>query len=173
MKKNIILVLLICLMLLGITGCSNNSNNKSKDTKQETKETKKDDSENKGTTMIDDELITIIFYEKTMKGKYPSVHFNVKNNSQKGISIEPLGIINDIEMTGRFVISNSKGQWESPSIAFNPGESYDTYFGYMDNYSQQQLELEKFVNMDLTFYVSEKDDEGGWKHIKDYKVHID
>ena len=96
MKKNIILVLLICIMLLGITGCSNNSNNKSKDIIQETKETKKDDSENKGTTMIDDELITIIFFEKTMKGKYPSVHFNVKNNSQKGISIEPLGIINDI-----------------------------------------------------------------------------
>lgn len=43
----------------------------------------------------------------------------------------------------------------------------------MDNYSKEQLDLEKFANMDLTFYISEKDEYGGWKFIRDYKVHID
>ncbi len=169
MKKNIIVFLLIC-FIVGITGCGNKSSNNIEQEKEEKENT---NLENKGTTMIDDERITIIYYEKTMKGKYPSVHFNVKNNSKKEIRIEPLGKINNLEMTGRFIISDSEGKWASPYIEFKTGESYDVYFGYMNNYSNQQLDFEKFIDMDLTFYVSENNVSGGWPHVKDYKVHID
>ncbi len=172
MKNKIIVFLLMCFITITLTGCRNNNfNDSSNDTEKNTEENEK--LEQKGTIMVDDEIITIIFYEKTMKGKYPSVHFHVKNNSQKGIRIEPLGVINDIEMTGRFIISNSDGKWASPYIEFKPGEAYDVYFGYVDNYSNEQLDFNKFVNMDLTFYVSENNGNGGWPHIKDYKVHID
>ena len=174
MKKNIIVILLICFITIGITGCgSDNSKNTSNDAEQKTEEKDNTKVENKGVTMVDDERITIVYYEKTMKGKYPSVHFNVKNNSQNGIRIEPLGIINNLKMTGRFIISNSDGKWASPYIEFKPGESYDVYYGYVDNYSNEQLDFEKFVNMDLTFYVSENNANNGWPHVKDYKVHID
>ncbi len=169
MKKNIIIILLICFIAIGITGCGNNNSNK---TEQKNEEQEKTKTENKGTTMINDDRITIVYYEKTMKGQYPAVRFNIKNNSQKGIRIEPLGTINDLKMTGRFIISNSDGKWTSPYIEFKPGESYDVYFGYADNYSKEELDIEEFVNMDLTFYVSENN-ENGWSHVKDYKVHID
>lgn len=151
------------------------NNNSKKKIENETQYSHNDNGsvENGGITMVDDDLITIIYYEKTMKGQYPAMRFNVKNNSEKDINIEPLGTINDLEMTGRFIISNSDGKWASPYIKIKPGESYDTYFGYMDNYSKEQLDLEKFANMDLTFYISEKDEYGGWKFIRDYKVHID
>ncbi|MBR1936315.1 MAG: hypothetical protein IJ842_01345 [Bacilli bacterium] len=170
MKKNISL-LLILIMVIGITGC-NKSDEKNNTSNKDNGSVEIKENKVQGKTMVDDELITIIYYEKTMKGQYPAVKFNVKNNSNKEMSIEPLGIINNIEMTGRFIISNSKGQWASPNIEFNSGESYDLYFGYMDNYSKEQLDFEKFVDMDLTFAVSEKNEYGGWSHIKDYKVHI-
>ena len=174
MKKNIIVILLICFITIGITGCrNNNSKNTSNNAEQKTEENENTKVENKGTTMVDDERITIVYYEKTMKGKYPSVHFNVKNNSENEIRIEPLGIINNLEMTGRFIISNSEGKWASPYIEFKPGESYDVYYGYADNYSNEQLAFEKFVDMDLTFYVFENNENNGWPHVKDYKVHID
>ena len=82
-------------------------------------------------------------------------------------------LINNLEMTGRFIISNSDGKWVSPYIEFKPGESYDVYYGYADNYSNEQLAFEKFVDMDLTFYVFENNENNGWPHVKDYKVHID
>lgn len=170
MKRNIITILLICLIVIGITGCGNSSSNNNERINEEKENIKL---ESKGTVMVNDDRLTIIYYEKTMKGQYPVVHFNVKNNSQKEIRIEPLGIINNLEMTGRFIISNSDGKWASPYIEFKPGEGYDVYFGYVDNYSKAQLEFEKFVNMDLTFYVSENNANGGWPHVKDYKVHID
>lgn len=174
MKKNIIVIILLCFIAIGITGCgNNNSNDTSNNTEQKSEEKDNTKLEKKGITMVGDERITIIYYEKTFKGKYPSVHFNVKNNSQKGIRIEPLGIINNLEMTGRFIISDANGKWTSPYIEFKPGESYDVYFGYADNYSKEQLDFEKFVNMDLTFYVSENNENNGWSHVKDYKVHID
>ena len=172
MKKSILFGFLACLMLLGITGCGNKTNVSSKNDQANSNETETAKQENMGSTMVDDDRITIIYYEKNMKGKYPSVHFHVKNNSQNDLRIEPLGIIHDLNMTGRFIISNSEGKWASPYIEFKPGESYDVYFGYMDNYSQQQLDMEKFVNMDLTFYVSENNN-GSWSHVKDYQVHID
>ncbi len=170
--KKVLFSLFICVMLMGMTGCGNQQNDVPTKKEQDQNEVENIKEDNHGTTMVDDERITIIYYEKTMKGKYPSVHFYVKNNSQDALRIEPLGIIHDIEMTGRFIISNAEGKWTSPHIEFKPGESYDVYFGYMDNYSQQQLELERFVNMDLTFYVSENNN-GGWSHVKDYQVHID
>ena len=174
MKKNIIVILLICFIAIGITGCGNDdSKDTSNNVEQKNEENGNTKVESKGKTMVDDERITIVYYEKTMEGKYPSVRFNVKNNSQNEIRIEPLGIINNIEMTGRFIISNSEGKWASPYIEFKPGESYDVYYGYADNYSKEQLDFEKFVDMDLTFYVSENNENNGWPHVKDYKVHID
>jgi len=174
MKKNIILIILLCFIAIGLTGCGKSTSSDNSDNKESKNEEKENSKlENKGTTLVNDDRITIIYYEKTMKGKYPSVRFKVKNNSQKGIRIEPLGIINDLEMTGRFIISNSDGKWASPYIEFKPGESYEVYFGYVDNYSKEQLEFEKFVNMDLTFYISEDNGSGLWSHVKDYKVHID
>ena len=173
MKKKIITILLICFIAIGLTGCGNNTNDNSNNTEQKSEEKENPKIEKNGTTMVEDERITIVYYEKTLKGKYPSVHFNVKNNSQKGIRIEPLGIINNLKMTGRFIISNSEGKWASPYIEFKPGESYDVYFGYVDNYSTEQLDINKFIDMDLTFYVSENNENGGWPHVKDYKVHID
>ena len=78
------------------------NNNSKKKIENETQYSHNDNGsvENGEITMVDDDLITIIYYEKTMKGQYPAVRFNVKNNSEKDINIEPLGTINDLEMTG-------------------------------------------------------------------------
>jgi len=176
MKKAIIGLIILCLIGTGIiVYVKINSNSKVDAINNEIQSSgnKNTIEESKGTTMVDDAIITIVYYEKTMKEQYPAVKFNVKNNSEKSISIEPLGIINNIEMTGRFIISNEEGQWTSPYTELEPGESYDLYFGYMDNVSKQQLKIEKFVDMDLSFHVSEASESNGWKFLKDYKVHID
>lgn len=170
MKSKLLNILIIIILFLCLVGCTSANSNETNNV-QINEES--NDQNNYGTTMIDDSTITIVYYEKTMKGRYPAVRFNVKNNSNIDINIEPLGIINNLEMTGRFIISNSEGKWASPYIEFKPGESYDVYFGYMDNYSTEQLEMDKFKDMDLSFNVSEKNDMGGWKFLKDYKVHID
>lgn len=176
MKKAIIGLIILCLIGTGVLVYIKIYSNSKEDTAEsntQSSESKTSIEEINGTTMVNDDIITIVYFEKTMKGQYPAVRFNVKNNSEKSISIEPLGIINNLEMTGRFIISNGEGQWTSPYTELKPDESYDLYFGYMNNTSNEQLDIDKFVDMDLSFCVSESSESNGWKFLKEYKVHID
>lgn len=168
--KKILYCFILLMFVFCFTGCeSKNVPVEDSDSPEKIESSERDIHPMREKRLIYDDLITVTLKEKVMKGNYPSVLLHIQNNSSTAISIEPLGNLNGQNRNGRFIITNSEGKWTSPNILFQVGEEYDVYFGYSDT----ELSLDDFVDVDLTFHVSEKNEYGGWNFVKDLTAHID